>query len=113
MNTFDKICAVVTIPIGAVFMILGVVGLFMGSSAHFTLPPVLGGLPFILGWGMCVTLVRFWIRSNESSRAPSAGFRKGGYTDFILEEPSRRHLSDEEFRLQYTEWERRRSQGGL
>ncbi len=66
MNKFDKICAVVAIPIGVVFMVLGFIGLFAGSSANFTLPPVLGFLPFLLGWAMCVTLIKFWISSNNT-----------------------------------------------
>ncbi|MGJ8657488.1 MAG: hypothetical protein ACSHX6_13650 [Akkermansiaceae bacterium] len=60
MNKFDKICAVLSIPIGAVFMLLGVVGLFTGSRANFDLPPVIGFLPFFLGWAMCVTVIKFW-----------------------------------------------------
>jgi hypothetical protein len=66
MNAFDKICACLAIPVGIVFLILGVIGLFMGSSAHFTLPPGLGGLPFFLGWAMSITLIRFWRLSNRS-----------------------------------------------
>ncbi len=65
MSTFDKLCAVLTIPVGFVFLILGGLGLFVGSSANFTLPPVLGGLPFFLGWAMSVTLIRFWRASNR------------------------------------------------
>jgi uncharacterized membrane protein YfcA len=60
MSTFDKVCACVAIPIGFVFMFLGVIGVFLGSSAHFTLPPILGGIPFFLGWAMSITLIRFW-----------------------------------------------------
>ena len=70
MNAFDKVCAFLTIPIGAVFMVLGVIGLFTGSSAHFTLPPILGVLPFFLGWSMCVTLAKLWSakpRSRETN----------------------------------------------
>lgn len=69
MNVFDKICACFAIPVGAVFMLLGLVGLVSGSSAHFTLPPVLGGLPFFLGWAMCVVLVKYW--RNSGRRAPT------------------------------------------
>lgn len=66
MTTFDKVCAVLSIGIGAIFMVLGGIGLFFGAKAHFTLPPLLGGLPFFLGWGMCVPLVRYWKMSNSS-----------------------------------------------
>lgn len=65
MNTFDKLCACLAIPIGAIFMVLGVMGLFTGAKAQFTLPPVLGCLPFFLGWAMCVTLVKCWVMSNR------------------------------------------------
>ncbi|MHC4540897.1 MAG: hypothetical protein ACYTEK_24865 [Planctomycetota bacterium] len=65
MTTFDKVCAVLAIPIGIVFMILGAVGLFVGANAHFTLPPILGGLPFFLGWGMSIPLIRYWRISNR------------------------------------------------
>ena len=51
MNTFDKICACLAIPIGAIFMLLGGFGLFVGSNAHLPLP-ILGALPFFLGWAM-------------------------------------------------------------
>jgi hypothetical protein len=69
VNLFDKICACLAIPVGAVFMVLGVVGLFTGASARFTLPAIAGGLPFFLGWAMCVVLVKYWRASNRR-RAP-------------------------------------------
>jgi len=53
MTIFGKICAAFSIMIGGVFMILGVIGLFTGANAHFTLPPTLGVLPFFLD-GVCV-----------------------------------------------------------
>jgi len=65
MTGFDKVCAVLAIPIGIVFMVLGAVGLFTGSKANFSLPPILGGLPFFLGWGMSIPLIRYWRISNR------------------------------------------------
>jgi hypothetical protein len=65
MTTFDKVCAVFSIGIGAIFMVLGGIGFFIGSSAHFRLPPLLGGLPFFLGWGMCIPLIRYWKMSLQ------------------------------------------------
>ena len=81
MTTFDKICATIAIPIGILFMVLGIVGLFVGASAHFTLPPVLGALPFFLGWAMSITLIRFWreflhdgqLRSSSNPAAARLG----------------------------------------
>ena len=64
MSVFDKICAALSIVVGAIFMILGGIGLFTGAKAHFTLPPVLGILPFFLGWGMCVPLIKYWKMSS-------------------------------------------------
>ena len=74
MTTFDKVCACVAIPVGAVFLVLGLFGFFAGSSAHFTLPPIIGGLPFFLGWAMCITLIRYWRqppRSGFDARLPN------------------------------------------
>ena len=68
MNVFDKTCAVLAIPMGALFMVLGVIGTFAGSSAHFTLPPIIGGLPFFLGWAMCISLIKFWVLSNRTNQ---------------------------------------------
>jgi len=69
MTAFDKICATLAIPIGIIFMVLGIVGLFAGSKAHFALPPVLGALPFLVGWAMSITLIRFWRRRPPSLTA--------------------------------------------
>ena len=66
MNKFDRICGYITIPFGAIFMILGFIGLFTGSSAHFRLPPILGSLPFFVGWGMCVTMVKALKKKPQS-----------------------------------------------
>lgn len=49
MNTFDRICAALAFLTGCTFLLLGALGIFFGSNAHFTLPPVLGGLPLLVG----------------------------------------------------------------
>ncbi|MBN8459460.1 MAG: hypothetical protein J0M04_16655 [Verrucomicrobia bacterium] len=88
MTTFDKLCAVLTIPIGAVFLIVGAVGLFTGSNAHFDLPPILGFLPFLLGWSMCVTLIRFWRRSSANINVkPETEVYSGLFAKFLLMHP--------------------------
>lgn len=48
----DKFCFVFSFALGIPLLILGIFGLFGGCSAHFTLPPVLGVLPAIVGWGI-------------------------------------------------------------
>lgn len=82
MNTFDKICAVVSIPIGGALMILGVIGIFAGSSANFNLPPILGGLPFLVGWGACVIVLRHWRQSGGDGGAGNLGFAKDLYPEY-------------------------------
>jgi uncharacterized membrane protein HdeD (DUF308 family) len=62
MNPFDKICAAVAFLLGIVLLMLGVVGLFTGCKAHFTLPPVLGVLPAFIGWGIVRAVYFAWNR---------------------------------------------------
>ena len=52
MNAFDKLCAVLAFPLGLVLILLGVLGLFAGCRAHFSLPPILGVIPAFVGWGI-------------------------------------------------------------
>ena len=66
LNGFDKFCIIVGVPIGAIFLLLGAFGLFMGSNAHFTLPPVLGILPFFPGWALTVVAIKAWKSLNNS-----------------------------------------------
>jgi hypothetical protein len=60
MNLFDKICAVLAFLLGIVLMILGILGTFTGCNAHFTLPPVLGALPALVGWGIIRSILLAW-----------------------------------------------------
>lgn len=68
MTLFDKICAVPTVLAGVALMILGGLGLFMGCNANFTLPPIFGGLPFLVGWAMCVCMIKYWRQSSRLKR---------------------------------------------
>ena len=52
MNLLDKFCAIFSFLLGIVLLVLGAIGLFQGCNAHFSLPPVLGVVPAILGWGI-------------------------------------------------------------
>lgn len=60
MNAFDKLCAAFAFLLGIIFLVLGLLGLFTGARAHFTLPPILGGLPAICGWGMVKPIIVAW-----------------------------------------------------
>jgi hypothetical protein len=58
LNTAEKVCAILVLLLGVVFVIQGVLGVFMEVRANYTLPPVIGALPFFLGYGMirCVMI---------------------------------------------------------
>ena len=43
-------------------------GLFMGCKAHFTLPPIAGVLPALVGWGIVKPIVVAW-RASPSGPA--------------------------------------------
>ena len=60
MEIINKVCMACAFCLGAVLLILGVIGFFMGSSANFTLPPILGLLPALFGWGALVAVRRAW-----------------------------------------------------
>ena len=60
MNLFDRICAVLAMILGVVLLVLGIVGLFIGCKASFTLPPILGVLPALVGWGIAKSVWVAW-----------------------------------------------------
>lgn len=70
MNTFDRICAAVAFVMGAVFMLLGVIGLFTGCRAHFALPPILGVAPAFIGWGIVRAVMVAWRTPSNGEQAP-------------------------------------------
>ncbi|HZL90876.1 MAG TPA: hypothetical protein VFB96_21095 [Pirellulaceae bacterium] len=71
MNIFDKLCAVLAFLLGVVLLVLGVIGLFTGCKAHFTLPPVLGAIPALVGWGIVRAVYFAWTRpASEAGAAP-------------------------------------------
>jgi len=71
MNIFDKICGVLAFLLGAIFLLLGVIGLFAGCKAHFTLPPVVGVLPAFVGWGIVRCVYIAWTKSRPSASPPA------------------------------------------
>jgi ribosomal protein L37E len=60
LNRFDKFCAALAFVLGAILLVLGVIGLFLGSGANFRLPPVLGALPALFGWGILRCVYVAW-----------------------------------------------------
>ena len=62
MNAFDKLCGALAFVLGLVFVVLGVLGLFIGCQANFTLPPIAGVLPAFIGWGIVRAVYLAWNR---------------------------------------------------
>ena len=52
MSAFDRFCGAIACLLGVALLVLGGLGLFVGCSANFTLPPVLGVVPAFVGWGI-------------------------------------------------------------
>jgi hypothetical protein len=52
MRFVDRICFLLAVPVGLLLLVLGAFGAFVGCSANFTLPPVLGVAPALVGWGI-------------------------------------------------------------
>jgi hypothetical protein len=71
LNMFDRACAVLALVLGAIFTLLGVLGLFAGCSAHFTLPPVLGAAPAFVAWGVIKPILVAWNRPPPSDATAS------------------------------------------
>jgi hypothetical protein len=65
MNAFDKLCGAVAFVLGLVFLVLGVLGLFSGCKANFTLPPIAGVLPAFVGWGIIRAVYLAWYRPRD------------------------------------------------
>jgi hypothetical protein len=71
MNLFDRICAVPAVILGAILLVLGILGLFTGCKANFTLPPVVGVLPAVVGWGIIRSV---WVAWKVRKNGEESGF---------------------------------------
>lgn len=69
MNLFDKICGVFAFVLGVIFILLGVVGAVDGCNAHFALPPVIGAIPFFVGWGIVRPVWLAWRAPNTPAES--------------------------------------------
>ncbi len=85
MNLFDKLCAALAFLLGVVFVLLGIMGIFTGCNANFTLPPILGGLPLLVGWGIVRSVTKAWNLPSAKEvppRQPGAPPPPHGYRGF-------------------------------
>ena len=71
MNLFDKFCAAFSFLLGILLILLGVVGVFEGCHANFSLPPVLGVAPAFIGWGIVRPILIAWKRSADLPLLPA------------------------------------------
>lgn len=69
MNLFDKICAVLVFVLGIIFVLLGGFGVFTGCKANFTLPPILGVIPLLVGWGIIKPILVAWKRPENQTQS--------------------------------------------
>ena len=67
LNLFDRICALLAAILGLLLLLIGGFGLFFGAQASFTLPPILGALPALVGWGIVRSVICAF-RANRSQR---------------------------------------------
>lgn len=65
LNAFDRLCVIVAFPVGIGFLFVGLPGCFMGANLNLTLPPVLGGLVFLAGWGILKAIIVAWQVTRE------------------------------------------------
>jgi hypothetical protein len=72
MSGFDKVCAAAAAVLAALLMLLGAIGLFAGCGASFKLPPVIGVLPGLVGWGIIKSVVVAWRVPRRSGPGPTA-----------------------------------------
>jgi len=75
MNLFDKICAVLAFVLAVIFVLLGGLGIFTGCKANFVLPPILGGIPLLVGWGIIKAVLVAW-KANSEERSPDLSSEK-------------------------------------
>ena len=73
MEVFNKVCMGFAFALGAVLALLGVTGVFFGSSASFKLPPIVGVLPAFAGWGIIFAVRNSWGVAPRSSASNANG----------------------------------------
>jgi len=76
LNLFDKLCAGAAAVLAIVLLLLGGIGIFTGCSANFTLPPILGVLPALIGWGILRSVILAFraTRAAAQTSNPSSPF---------------------------------------
>jgi hypothetical protein len=77
MNIIIKILIMISVVIafivGCIFSIMGTLGLFLGSNAKYTLPPILGVIPLIVGIGIIYPMIKWWKWNNRVTACSKCG----------------------------------------
>lgn len=86
LSGFDKFCAVLATMLAVPLLILGLIGLFVGCGANFTLPPILGVIPALVSWGIFRCTLIAWRATHFVDAAASL---PGHNVETAYREPTR------------------------
>lgn len=66
LNPMDNFCMFLAFLLALLLLPFGIAALFLGIedqlSINFTLPPIVGGIPFLVGWGIIKPILKVWDR---------------------------------------------------
>jgi|GEM_PF-3383162 len=112
MRLIDKICAWVSIPVGALVFLFGFISVFTGFGFRFDLglidtwmgfsPPPPGGLILLIfGWTMCFTTSHMWRSSLKRERDLFLEKHQDEFKNFLKAKPI---FIEAGIKLQYREF---------
>lgn len=70
LGWFGRFCAVAAMLLGIAFLIFGTIGTFAGVRLSLELPPVLGALVAVIGWGIVRSVIIAWQAQAPGKRMP-------------------------------------------
>jgi len=70
LGGFERFCAAGAFILGVALGVSGVFGQFLGVEMSITLPPVLGGLCALIGWGIIRSVIIAWRAPAPLDRSP-------------------------------------------
>jgi hypothetical protein len=62
LSLLDRVCAALAFVCALGFLVLGAFGLVFGVSFRLAWPPIVGGLPVLIGWGILRSVIVAWPR---------------------------------------------------
>jgi hypothetical protein len=70
LSGFERVCSWLALILGIGLLISGCFGLFLGVDLSIQLPPLLGGIVALVGWGIIRSVIVAWRASEPSKRPP-------------------------------------------